>query len=90
MDSSNYNCDENSSNQSQQLITEEKAPHMDENSTRTCVTESLSKRAQKKLLKRKQWLETRPERRAKEKAKKRAKIEKIRLEKGKKLSRNPM
>ena len=45
-------------------------------------TECLSKRAQRKLLKRQQWLETRPERRAKEKAKKRAKIERIRQEKG--------
>ena len=42
----------------------------------------LSKRAQKRLLKRKQWLETRPERRTKEKAKKKAKIEKLRQEKG--------
>ena len=42
----------------------------------------LSKRAQKRLLKRKQWLETRPERRTREKAKKRAKIERLRQEKG--------
>ena len=46
------------------------------------ANDCLSKRAQRKLLKRQQWLETRPERRAKEKAKKRAKIEKIRQEKG--------
>ena len=46
------------------------------------ASDCLSKRAQRKLLKRQQWLETRPERRAKEKAKKRAKIEKIRQEKG--------
>ena len=44
--------------------------------------EVLSKRAQKKLLKRKQWLETRPERRTREKAKKKAKIERLRQEKG--------
>jgi len=43
---------------------------------------SLSKKAMKRLQKRKEWLETRPERRATEKAKKKAKIEKIRLEKG--------
>ena len=47
-------------------------------------SEGVSKRAQKKLLKRKEWLDTRPERRVKEKAKKKAKIEKLRLEKGKK------
>ena len=46
------------------------------------ANDCLSKRAQRKLLKRQQWLETRPERRAKEKAKKRKKIEKIRQEKG--------
>ena len=53
-----------------------------ENKNSHVSTESLSKRAQRKLLKRQQWLETRPERRKKEKAKKRAKIEKIRQEKG--------
>ena len=45
--------------------------------------EILSKRAQKKLLKRKLWLESKPERRAKEKAKQKAKIDRIRQTKGK-------
>ena len=87
MDTNHYNSDENSSNP-QQLIVEDKVPVTKEKNTLTCGTESLSKRAQKRLLKRNQWLETRPERRAKEKAKKRAKIEKIREEKGKNDFRN--
>ena len=64
-----------------ELITEDIKMVSEEN-TETIPTNSLSKRAQKKILKREQWLETRPERRAQEKAKKRAKIEKIRQEKG--------
>ena len=83
MDTSKHNSDESPCDQSQQLIKEKTVE--EENNTKTCVEVSLSKRAQKRLLKRKQWLDTRPERRAKEKAKKKAKIEKIRLEKGKKI-----
>ena len=85
MDTDKHNSDENLSNESQQLIKEKTVPVAEENNTKTCAELSLSKRAQKRLLKRKQWLDERPERRAKEKAKKKAKIDKIRLEKGKKI-----
>ena len=75
------NSIENLDRTSESLPSESSVNSHNQNDTSN-ANEGLSKRAQRKLLKRQQWLETRPERRAKEKAKKRAKIEKIRQEKG--------
>ena len=81
MDIAMSNSIENLNRTSESLPSESGVNSHNQNDTSN-ANEGLSKRAQRKLLKRQQWLETRPERRAKEKAKKRAKIEKIRQEKG--------